>query len=126
MEEMNLRTILQGIQQIIKDMEYTRYMIKNTPTHKKGKYQTHIIHLQYLKRRLRDFMGRLNKKVNGTVTTVKFKIVNSQGDSTLYEQTFTNLTQQDISDILKIRSVLEGVEIEILEIKEIPTYVRIL
>ena len=48
MEEMNLRTIIQGIQAVLKDMEYTRYMIKVTPPHKRGKYQTHVIHLQYL------------------------------------------------------------------------------
>ena len=50
---MNLRTIIQGIQAVLKDMEYTRYMIKVTPPHKRGKYQTHVIHLQYLKRRLK-------------------------------------------------------------------------
>lgn len=36
-------------------------MIKVTPPHKRGKYQTHVIHLQYLKRRLKDFKGRLDK-----------------------------------------------------------------
>lgn len=126
MEEMNLRTIIQGIQAVLKDMEYTRYMIKVTPPHKRGKYQTHVIHLQYLKRRLKDFKGRLDKKLKGTISTVKFKYVNSDGHEMLAEQTFVNLTQQEIQDALVLGATLENASIEILEIKEIPTSIRIL
>lgn len=126
MEEMNLRTIIQGIQAVLKDMEYTRYMIKVTPTHKRGKYQTHVIHLQYLKRRLKDFKGRLDKKLKGTISTVKFKYVNSNGREMVAEQTFVNLTQQEIKDALELGAILENASIEILEIKEIPTSIRIL
>lgn len=126
MEEMNLRTIIQGIQAVLKDMEYTRYMIKVTPHHKTGKYQTHVIHLQYLKRRLKDFKSRLDKKLRGTISTVKFKYVNSDGHEMLAEQTFVNLTQQEIQDALVLGATLENASIEILEIKEIPTSIRIL
>lgn len=130
MEEMNLRTIIQGIQSILKDMEYTQYMIqymiKVTP-HKRGKYQTHVIHLQYLKRRLKDFKGRLDKKLKGTISTVKFKYVNySDGREMVAEQTFVNLTEQEIKDALELGAILENASIEILEIKEIPTSIRIL
>ena len=128
MEEMNLRTIIQGIQSILKDMEYTKYMIKVTPPHKRGKYQTHVIHLQYLKRRLKDFKSRLDKKLKGTISsTVKFKYVNySDGREMIAEQTFVNLTQQEIHDALELGATLENASIEILEIKEIPTSIRIL
>lgn len=126
MEEMNLRTIIQGIQSILKDMEYTQYMIKVTPPHKTGKYQTHVIHLKYLKRRLKDFKSRLDKKLRGTISTVKFKYVNSDGHEMLAEQTFVNLTQQEIQDALELGATLENASIEILEIKEIPTSIRIL
>lgn len=126
MEEMNLRTIIQGIQSILKDMEYTQYMIKVTPPHKRGKYQTHVIHLQYLKRRLKDFKSRLDKKLKGTISTVKFKYVNSDGREMIAEQTFVNLTQQEIHDALELGATLENASIEILEIKEIPTSIRIL
>lgn len=127
MEEMNLRTIIQGIQSILKDMEYTQYMIKVTPPHKRGKYQTHVIHFQYLKRRLKDFKSRLDKKLKGTISTVKFKYVNySDGREMIAEQTFVNLTQQEIHDALELGATLENASIEILEIKEIPTSIRIL
>lgn len=126
MEEMNLRTIIQGIQAVLKDMEYTRYMIKVTPPHKRGKYQTHIIHLQYLKRRLKDFKGRLDKKLKGTISTVKFKMDYFDGREVLAEQVFVNLTQQEIRDTLELGATLENANIEILEIKEIPTSIRIL
>lgn len=126
MEEMNLRTIIQGIQAVLKDMEYTQYMIKVTPSHKTGKYQTHVIHLRYLKRRLKDFRSRLDKKLKGTISTVKFKYVNSDGREMLAEQTFVNLTQQEIHDALELGATIENASIEILEIKEIPTSIRIL
>lgn len=126
MEEMNLRTIIQGIQAALKDMEYTQYMIKVTPPHKTGKYQTHVIHLRYLKRRLKDFRSRLDKKLKGTISTVKFKYVNSDGREMLAEQTFVNLTQQEIQDALELGATIENASIEILEIKEIPTSIRIL
>lgn len=126
MEEMNLRTIIQGIQTVLKDMEYTRYMIKVTPPHKTGKYQTHVIHLKYLKRRLSDFKSRLNKKLKGTISTVKFKYVNSESKEIIAEQTFVNLTQQEIQEALELWATLENASIEILEIKEIPTSIRIL
>lgn len=126
MEEMNLRTIIQGIQSILKDMEYTQYMIKVTPPYKRGKYQTHVIHLQYLKRRLKDFKSRLDKKLKGTISTVKFKYVNSDRREMIAEQTFVNLTQQEIHDALELGATLENASIEILEIKEIPTSIRIL
>ena len=45
------------------------------------------------------------------------------GDKT-YEQTFTNLTQQEVVDILQIRAIMENASVEILEIKEIPTQIR--
>lgn len=127
MEEMYLRTIIQGIQAVLKDMEYTQYMIKVTPPHKRGKYQTYVIHLQYLKRRLKDFKGRLDKKLKGTISTVKFKYVNySDGRERVAEQTFVNLTEQEIKDALELGAILENASIEILEIKEIPTSIRIL
>lgn len=126
MEEMNLRTIIQGIQAVLKDMEYTRYMIKVTPPHKTGKYQTHVIHLQYLKRRFKDFKSRLDKKLKGTISTVKFKMDYFDGREMLAEQTFVNLTRQEIQDALELVATLENANIEILEIKEIPTSIRIL
>lgn len=126
MEEMNLRTIIQGIQAVLKDMEYTRYMIKVTPPHKTGKYQTHVIHLQYLKRRFKDFKSRLDKKLKGTISTVKFKMDYFDGREMLAEQVFVNLTQQEIRDALELEAILENANIEILEIKEIPTSIRIL
>lgn len=126
MEEMNLRTIIQGIQAVLKDMEYTQYMIKVTPPHKTGKYQTHVIHLQYLKRRFKDFKSRLDKKLKGTISTVKFKMDYFDGREMLAEQVFVNLTQQEIRDALELWAILENANIEILEIKETPTSIRIL
>ena len=50
----------------------------------------------------------------------------SDGREMIAEQTFVNLTQQEIHDALELGATLENASIEILEIKEIPTSIRIL
>ena len=86
---------------------------------KKGNWQRHKLRMGYLKRKLKGLMDKLNQKLNGIILTVLYKV----GDKT-YEQTFTNITQQEVVDILQIRAILENANIEILEIKEIPTQIR--
>ena len=68
-------------------------------------------------------MDRLTNKLKGTILTVTYQVATPVNTKT-FEQTFTNLTQQEIVDIMQIRAIMEGVEINILEIKEIPTQIR--
>lgn len=68
-------------------------------------------------------MDRLTNKLKGTILTVTYQVATPINTKT-FEQTFTNLTQQEIVDIMQIRAIMEGVEINILEIKEIPTQIR--
>ena len=41
-----------------------------------------------------------------------------------FEQTFTDLSQKEVEDILQLEAVLKQCSLEILEIKEIPTQIR--
>jgi hypothetical protein len=68
-------------------------------------------------------MDRLTNKLKGTILTVTYQVATPINTKT-FEQTFTNLTQQEIVDIMQVRAIMEGVEINILEIKEIPTQIR--
>ena len=68
-------------------------------------------------------MDRLTNKLKGTILTVTYQVATPVNTKT-FEQTFTNLTQQEIVDIMQVRAIMEGVEINILEIKEIPTQIR--
>lgn len=124
MEKVSLRTLIHNIQTTVNDIEHTKELLR--VTRKPGKYQSYLVHLKYLKRRLNDFKVKLDKKLNGTISTVKFKYTNAEGKEILAEQTFVNLTQQEIRDTLELMAILENGKIEILEIKEIPTSVRIL
>lgn len=124
MERVSLRTLIHNIQITVKDIEHTKELLRIT--HKPGKYQSYLVHLKYLKRRLNDFKVKLDKKLNGTISTVKFKYTNAEGKEILVEQTFVNLTRQEIGDTLELMAILENGKIEILEIKEIPTSVKIL
>jgi hypothetical protein len=124
MEEVNIRTLLSSIKVVRNDIQFTHYQMSIALNKgKKGDWQRHKLRLDYLKRKLKGLMDRLTNKLKGTILTVTYQVATPVNTKT-FEQTFTNLTQQEIVDIMQIRAIMEGVEINILEIKEIPTQIR--
>ena len=124
MEEVNIRTLLSSIKVVRNDIQFTHYQMSIALNKgEKGDWQRHKLRLDYLKRKLKGLMDRLTNKLKGTILTVTYQVATPVNTKT-FEQTFTNLTQQEIVDIMQIRAIMEGVEINILEIKEIPTQIR--
>lgn len=120
MEEINIRTLLSSLKMTVNDIQFTHYQMSvSLSKGKKGDWQRHKLRMGYLKRKLKGLMDKLNRKLNGVIITATYKV----GDKT-YKQTFTNITQQEVVDILQIRAILENANVEILEIKEIPTQIR--
>ncbi len=120
MEEVNIRTLLSSLKMTVNDIQFTHYQMNVALSKgKKGDWQRHNLRMGYLKRKLKGLMDKLNRKLNGVIITATYKV----GDKT-YNQTFTNITQQEVVDILQIRAILENANVEILEIKEIPTQIR--
>lgn len=120
MEEVNIRTLLSSLKMTVNDIQFTHYQMSVALSKgKKGDWQKHKLRMGYLKRKLKGLMDKLNRKLNGVIITALYKV----GDKT-YKQTFTNITQQEVVDILQIRAILENANVEILEIKEIPTQIR--
>ena len=120
MEEVSIRTLLSSLKMTVNDIQFTHYQMSVALSKgKKGDWQKHKLRMGYLKRKLKGLMDKLNRKLNGVIITATYKV----GDKT-YKQTFTNITQQEVVDILQIRAILENANVEILEIKEIPTQIR--
>lgn len=120
MEEVNIRTLLSSLKMTVNDIQFTHYQMSVALSKgKKGDWQKHKLRMGYFKRKLKGLMDKLNRKLNGVIITATYKV----GDKT-YKQTFTNITQQEVVDILQIRAILENANVEILEIKEIPTQIR--
>lgn len=120
MEEISIRTLLSSLKMTVNDIQFTHYQKRVAfEKGKKGDWQKYKLRISYLQRKLKGLMDKLNRKLNGIIITVTYQV----GDKT-YEQTFTNLTQQEVVDILQIRSIMENASVEILEIKEIPTQIR--
>ena len=120
MEEINIRTLLSSLKMTVNDIQFTHYQMSVALSKgKKGDWQRHKLRMGYLKRKLKGLMDKLNRKLNGVIVTATYKV----GDKT-YKQTFTNIIQQEVVDILQIRAILENANVEILEIKEIPTQIR--
>lgn len=120
MEEISIRTLLSSLKMTVNDIQFTHYQKRVAfEKGKKGDCQRHKLRIGYLQRKLKGLMDKLNRKLNGIIITVTYRV----GDKT-YEQTFTNLTRQEVVDILQIRAIMENASVEILEIKEIPTQIR--
>ena len=120
MEEISIRTLLSSLKMTVNDIQFTHSQKRVAfEKGKKGDWQKHKLRISYLQRKLKGLMDKLNRKLNGIIITVTYQV----GDKT-YEQTFTNLTQQEVVDILQIRAIMENASVEILEIKEIPTQIR--
>ena len=125
--EITVRDIILALQSLIKDRDFTVYQLQVAQRQgKRGYAQKHAIHLRYVKSRIKDLSDKLEKKLKGTITTVKYSYHNGCGGVVTVEQEFTNLSEQEIRDIMEVQAIIYKMDITILEIKEIPTQVRII
>lgn len=121
---MTVRDIIQTLQQLIKDRDFTIYQLQVAQRQgRRGYAQKYAIHLKYVKNRIKDFSNKLEKKLKGTISTVKYCY---HGGLVTVEQEFVNLSEQEIRDIMEVQAIIHKMDITILEIKEIPTQVRII
>lgn len=122
--EKDLRLLVGNINQTLRELDYVSYLKEVALSKgKKGEYQSHRLKSNYLKRKLMSLKGALNKKLNGTYIVAQFNFIRGEQKET-FEQTFTDLSQKEVEDILQLEAVLKQCSLEILEIKEIPTQIR--
>lgn len=126
MVNQTLKSLLITLNDVVKDIQYTDYQLRVAfSKSKKGEVQKHRIHKNYLKRKLRSLIDVIKSKINGNLIILKFKIVKVDGSSQhLFEMAFTNASVEEIKDLLSIQATMSGSQLEILEIKEIPTYIK--
>lgn len=122
--EKDLRLLMGDINRTLKELDYLSYL-KKIALNKgsKGEYQNFKLRSKYLKRKLLSLREALNKKLNGTYIIARFKFLRGEQQET-FEQTFTDLTQIEVKDVLHLEATLHQCKLEILEIKEIPTLIR--
>lgn len=122
--EKDLRLLVGNINQTLRELDYVSYLKKVALSKgKKGEYQSHRLKSNYLKRKLISLKGDLNKKLHGTYIVAQFNFIRGEQKET-FEQTFTDLSQKEVEDILQLEAVLKQCSLEIIEIKEIPTQIR--
>lgn len=126
MVDQTVKSLLISIRDIMGDLEHSKYQLRVAfSKNKPGEWQRQKAHNTYLKRKLRSLMDAMRNKINGKIIIIKFKVVKFDGsDPQTFEAAFTNITQQEVEDLLSIQAALEGGKLEILEIKEIPTYYK--
>lgn len=122
--EKDLRLLIGSINQTLKELDYVTYLRRVALSKgKKGEYQSHRLKSGYLKRKLCSLKKDLSKKLHGTHIVARFILTRGQQKET-FEQTFTDLSYREVKDILQIEATLKQCDLEILEIKEIPTQIR--
>lgn len=122
--EKDLRLLIENINQTVKELDYVLYLRRVALNKgKKGEYQSHRLKSMYLKRKLTSLKKDLNKKLYGTYIVARFTLIRGEQKET-FEQTFTDISDKEVRDILQIEATLTQCNLEILEIKEIPTKIR--
>lgn len=122
--EKDLRLLMGNINQTLRELDYVSYLKKVALSKgKKGEYQSHRLKSNYLKRKLMALKDNLNKKLHGSYIIAQFNLIRGEQKET-FEQTFTDLSQKEVEDILQLEAALKQCSLEILEIKEIPTQIR--
>lgn len=125
MESKSIRSLISLVTSIQKEIQYTHYLLKTSLAKgEKGKYQANMIRLKYLTRKLMGVYKELQSRISGTTTTVMFKVVKNDESYTKYESKFTNLSKQEIEDVLSVFALTQSGKLEILEFEEIPTYIK--
>lgn len=88
-----------------------------------GKRAKYSRELSLSKQKVKFYLNKLSAVGQGNAIIVKYK-ESAPTYSYIVEAMFTNITEEDVKTILKCREELYGYTIEILEIKDHPTYVR--
>ena len=101
MEKRSFSSLISQIAEIYKDIKYYKYQAQiSLQQNKMGEYRKHQAHI-----------------LNNPVLEVKYIWGNETKTSI-----FSGLTQREISDYLHTCAMVKGIELKILEIKEIPTF----
>lgn len=118
MEKRSFSYLISQIASIYKDIKYYKYQAHVfLQQNKMGEYRKHQAHIMYQKRKLYSLSQRVKDILNNPVLEVNY----IWGDKTK-TSIFSGLTQKEIADYLHTCAMVKGVELKILEIKEIPTF----
>lgn len=121
MEKRSFSSLISQIAEIHKDIKYYKYQAHiSLQQNKMGEYRKHQAHIMYQKRKLYSLSQRVKDILNNPVLEVKY----IWGNETR-TRIFSGLTQREIREIsnyLHTYAKIKGIELKILEIKEIPTF----
>lgn len=118
MEKRSFSSLVSQISGIYKDIKYSKYQAHiSLQQSKMGEYRKYQAHIMYQKRKLYSLSQRVKEILNNPVLEVNYVW---KGDSKT--SIFSGLTKNEISDYLQTYAMIKGVELKILEIKEIPTF----
>ena len=122
---------METVKSLIDHIKLTLYEINKSEKNKedlfhngtRAQFQNQLLHSKYLRRKLKSYYNKLHKLIYSSTFKVKFKIIH-QGEETIMEAKFNNISKEEIICILELETFIHGGKIEILEIIETPTYIK--
>lgn len=118
MEKRSFSSLISQITEIYEDIKYYKYQAHiSLQQGKMGEYRKHQAHIRYQKRKLHSLSQKVEDILKNPLLEVKYIWGNETKTSI-----FSGLTQREIPDYLHTCAMVKGIELKILEIKEIPTF----
>lgn len=118
MEKRSFSSLISQMADIYKNIQYTKYQSsKSLKQGKVGEYRKSQAHIMYQKRKLYS----IKQKIKDILNTKVFEVNYVWGKENK-KDIFSGLTQDEVSHYLQTCAMVNGVELKILEIKEIPTF----
>lgn len=117
----NRNTLKSDLNRII-DLYQQGIRLKETLSkvhNKPGLYRKYLLDLNSNKSRFKHNTQKLLSRIQSSIITVEYSI----GDQIFFSR-LTNLSKEDVPDLFEFIATLYGLNIKILEIKEIPTFLK--
>lgn len=92
---------------------------KAKASNKLGLYRKYLLDLSANKSQFNHRTKQLLQRVESSILVVKYSL-----DNQIFFSRLTNVSSQDVQDLFSFISLIHGVEINILEINEIPTFIK--
>lgn len=93
--------------------------LKAKASNKLGLYRKYLLDISANKSQFNHRTKQLLQRVESSILVVKYSL-----DNQIFFSRLTNVSSQDIHDLFSFISLIHGVKINILEINEIPTFIK--
>ena len=122
--EKELRLLVGKINESVRELDYVWQVKKvGVSKGKKGEQEWDRLKSNYVKRKVICVKGGVNKKVDGSYIVGEFNFIRGE-EKESFEESFRELCEKEVEDIVEVEGVLKEWSLEMVEIKEMGREIR--